>query len=117
MVNIFKSMLKSARQNNGNPVSTQPPPSALPVQGGIQKPVSTRPPTSSSYKFHEQNLNSRHTRAASVERPSEMGGGGGSRRRSSSHRMRKSYRKSKPVRHTLRKQTRRHKNRRSHHRR
>jgi hypothetical protein len=42
---------------------------------------------------------------------------GGSRRRRSSHRKRKSYRKSKRVRHTPRKQTRRHRHRRSRHRR
>ena len=44
-------------------------------------------------------------------------GGGGSRRRRSSHRKRKSYRKSKRVRHTPRKQTRRHRRSRHRHRR
>ena len=75
-----------------------------------------------SFLFHKKNLERFNTEAASVEpgsvhsRPSEAGVGGGSRRRSSSHRKRKSYRKSKRVRHTPRKQTRRHRHRRSRHR-
>ena len=76
-----------------------------------------------NYLFHEKNLESFHTDAASVEPGSAHGGSnilngrvGGSRRRRSSHRKRKSYRKSKRVRHTPRKQTRRHRHRRSRHR-
>ena len=97
-------------------------PSALP---------STRPPTSTIAKDAETKRidqwwalvdagkleEAQRDFAANKGAPYRSGVGGGSRRRRSSHRKRKSYRKSKRVRHTRRKQTRRHRHRHSRHRR
>ena len=129
----------SARQPNTTLIFSNKPPkptkhhtphqpaSARPLASATTKPASARTPHSTSahssappttpFTYHEQNLKSFHTNDASVERgsvhpgSSKAGAVGGSRRRRTSHRKRKGYRKSKRVRHTPRKQTRRHRHR------
>jgi hypothetical protein len=91
-------------------------PSALPSALPSARPSAH--PTASAFARHKANLQRSNFKAASVERQLP-GMGGGSRRRRTSHGKRKSYRKSKRVRHTPRKQTHRHRHRhrRSRHRR
>ena len=121
------------KPSSAKPTSTRPsaifkkhaitPPSAIFKKTAIT-PASARPsahPTT-SFAYHKKNLERFRTNAASVPPGTShtlspgVDLGGGSRRRRSSHRKRKSYRKSKRVRHTPRKQTRRHRHRRSRHR-
>ena len=124
---IFQVCLQMLQNKERGPLQA-PPASALFASALFE---SARPPTSTIAKDAETKrikqwwalreagnpIKAERDFGANKGAPYSSGVGGGSRRRRSSHRKRKSYRKSKRVRHTRRKQTRRHRHRHSRHRR
>jgi len=106
IASVCLRMFQNREPGPPKPASTRPPKPA----SAIAKLPSARPSTLRSDYYDPRTSN-----AVSISPPPSNGGG--SRRRRSSHRKRKSYRKSKRVRHTPRKQTRRRGYRRSRHRR